>query len=152
MHANSTVSLPIVPREVETRDLADAVSRTRVEPRGLDLGSLGHFAEHLAGSGEIETAMWRGILDRGKHEMRTVDIAVQGGELVVERVTDEALCREMITLVGLHPAHNLMQARKALERTGVQHDLVPDGRKAQQSVLVILQGDAPHNAMDFVPL
>ena len=46
--------------------------------------------------------------------MRTVDIAVQRGKLVVERVTDETLCREMITFVGLHPAHNLMHGAKKL--------------------------------------
>ncbi len=79
-----TVRFPIVPRQIETRHLADAVRRARVEAGSFDLRNFGHFAEHLARSGEIKAALRRNILDRRQHEMRTVDVRVQCRKLVVE--------------------------------------------------------------------
>ena len=130
------VSFPVIARQVETRHLADPVRRPRMEPRRL------HSAESRPPCRTSRSTRQNRNGNAGaasftadKHEMRPVDVTVQRGELVVERVTHEALRRQMITLIGLHPAHNLMQARKALQRSGVQHDPVPDSGDPLQTVL-----------------
>jgi len=77
-------------------------------------------AEHLARSGEIETAFGRQRSDRRQQKMGAVDVDVQSGEFVVERVADEALGRQVVALVRLHLVDHPVDAGEALERCGVE--------------------------------
>ncbi len=70
--------------------------------------------------------------------MRAVDIAVQRGKLIVERIADEALGRKVIALVRLHMVEHLVQTRKAFKRAGVQMNGGLDVGKARQPVRGIL--------------
>ena len=84
--------------------------------------------------------------------MRAVDVGVQRRELVVERVADEALRREMVAFVGCHLGDHLIYACEALERSGMQRHLAANGVQAHQPMLRILQGHTPDGAVDFVAL
>ena len=70
--------------------------------------------------------MGRQRLQRRQQEMRAVDIGVQRGELVVERVADEALGRQVIALVGLHFVDHPVHAGIAFERRGMQYQAAAD--------------------------
>jgi hypothetical protein len=48
-------------------------------------------AEHFAGAGKVEAALGRAVFDGGEHVVGAVDVGVDGGELVLEGVGDEAL-------------------------------------------------------------
>ena len=77
----------------------------------------GH-AEHFARAGEIKPAV-RGESFQGRQqEMGAVDVGVQGGELVVEGVADEALGRQVVALVGLHLVDHPVDAGIALLAKG----------------------------------
>ena len=122
-----------------------------MEPGPLVLRSFVGMTEHFARSGEVEPALRRQVLDRGQQVMRAVDVGVERGELVVERVADETLRRQVIALVGLDLGDHLVDAGVALERSGVQGDSGRE-RHAGEPVLGVLQRDAAHDAMNLVSL
>src|SRR5947209_3038805 len=138
-HGIQAVGFAVIPGQVKPRYLADSVGRAGVEAGLFSLRNLLDFAEHFARSGEIETALGSCLLDRGKQVMRAIDIRVQGGKLVVERVADEALGRQMVTLVRLDTADDLVQTGKALEGAGMQNQPVAYVRNPAQPVTRIFQ-------------
>jgi hypothetical protein len=79
-----------------------------------------------------------------------VDVGVQRGEFVVERVADETLRRQVIAFVRRHLGHQLVDAGEAFERCGMQHDPVAHRAQPDQPVLRILQGYAPDGAMHLI--
>src|SRR5437763_2246658 len=66
-YAEHLVCLAVVAREVEARDLADAVGRARVEGGRLPLRNLAHLAEHLGRAGEVEAAAGLKLAQRGEY-------------------------------------------------------------------------------------
>lgn len=82
---------------------------------GFGLRRLGNLAEHLAGTGEIEAAIRDQILQRSQDMVRAVDIGVQRGELIIERIRNEALRGEMITFVRAHFVEHLIHTGETLE-------------------------------------
>src|SRR5438067_393148 len=94
-----------------------------MEWRLFALRADGRFAEHFAGTGEIKPRLGRGVPRGGEHVMRAVDVRVQRREFVLERITDEALCRQVIDFVGADASDDLKEARIAFERRGMQSDV-----------------------------
>ena len=84
--------------------------------------------------------------------MGAVDVGLQGGELVVKRVADKALRRQMIAFIRFDSPHDVVDAGETLERAGMQMDAVPDVLDSLQPVPGIFQGDTPDQAVDFVAL
>ena len=85
--------------------------------------------------------------------MRAVDVGVERGELVLERVADEALSGEVVDLVwGWTARQHLEQAGIAFERGRVERDLVEEVLDAPEAVLGIFDGDAADDAVNFVAL
>jgi hypothetical protein len=80
-----------------------------------------------------------------------VDIDVQSGEFVVERIADETLGRQVVALVRLHLVDHPVDAGKALEGGGVELQAGEDGAQAGKAVVGILQGHPAHDAVDLVP-
>ena len=144
------VRLAIIPRQIEAGHLADAVRRARMEAGPLVLRRLFGLSEHLARPGEIEAALRRQVLHGRQQVVGAVDVGVERGEFVVERIADEALRGQVVALVGLHLSHRLMDAGVALERGGMQLDARSDGMNTRQPVLGVLQGHAAHDAVDVV--
>ena len=83
--------------------------------------------------------------------MGAVNVGVERGELIVEGVAYEALRRQVIAFVRHDLGNQLIDAGEAFERCGMQSDPVPHRAQPEQPVLRILQGYAPHGAVDFVP-
>ncbi len=114
------VRLAVVARQIEPGNFADSVWAARVEPCPLGLRTFFHLAEHLARSGEVESAVRLRFSDGRKHVMRTVDIGLHRREAVIETLSDEALRGEVVALVELVAAENMEQAGVALQRSGMQ--------------------------------
>jgi hypothetical protein len=72
------IGLVIGPGQFEAANLADAIAGAGMKPRVLVLWNLFHLAEHPAGSCKVKTAARYELGDRGKHEMRAVNICVEG--------------------------------------------------------------------------
>jgi NAD(P)H-hydrate repair Nnr-like enzyme with NAD(P)H-hydrate dehydratase domain len=88
-----------------------------------------HLAEHLAGAGEINLAL------------RNDDVRLQGRELIVKRVADKALSRQMVAFIRFDSPHDVVDAGEALERACMQMDAVPDVLDSLQPMPWIFQGD-----------
>src|SRR5262249_40111876 len=129
-------------REVKSRDLADAVRAPRMKRRGLLLRRLSNFAEHLARSGEIESAFRSQLPERRKHVMSAVDVRVHGREAVEKTLGDKALSREMVTLVKRVLAEHVEDAWITLEARGMKNDSIHDARDAVKAPLRILERDS----------
>ena len=145
------VGLAVVAGEIESGHFADAVSGARVEAGGLGLGDLFRVAEHLARSGEVETALRGHVLEGRQDEMGAVDIGIQGGKLVVEGIAHEALGGQVVALVGEDVAKDLVDARKALEGGGVEVKAVEQVGDPAEPPRGVLQGNPADDAVDFVP-
>jgi hypothetical protein len=76
--------------------------------------------------------------------MSSVDVGVECGKLVVEGIADETLCCEVIAFLRLNLAEYLVNARKALERSGVESNSVSDMRDPVESMPGILERDPTH--------
>ncbi len=81
-----------------------------MEPGVLVLGRLFGVAEHLARTRKVKAAIVGQVLQRRQQIMRPVDIGVQRRELVVERVADEALRRQVVALIRPHVVDHLVDA------------------------------------------
>ena len=73
------------------------------------------FTEHFAGAGKVEPRVRNDMPRGGEHVMRAVDVRVERGELVLERVAHKALSCEVIDLLRLNGGEHLEQARIAFE-------------------------------------
>src|SRR5689334_23122564 len=109
------VRFPVVPRQLESADLADAVTRSGVKGRRFSLGNLLGLSEHLAGSSEINAAMRGHVLERPKQKVSAVDIRIEGREFVVEGITYEALRCQVVTLVRNNLGDHLRKAGVTLD-------------------------------------
>src|SRR5437870_13792879 len=96
------VCLTVISRQVIARNLRNTVGRTRVKLRLFVLRRDGRLAEHLAGAGEIEAGIRTNFAHTREHVMRAVDIRIDRRELIFEGITDEALSRQVMPLLGLN--------------------------------------------------
>jgi hypothetical protein len=127
-----SVRLAVIAGEVKAGDFADAVGGAGLKAGEFVLRDLVDLAEHFAGAGEIEAALGARSPERGEHEMGAVDVGVQGGELVVEGVADEALRGEVVAFVGLHAGDGFVHAGVALDRAGLQVMRCRTGRRRER--------------------
>src|SRR5580698_236883 len=114
------------------------------------LRGLVRFAEHLAGAGEVEARVGAGIFETREHVMGAVNIDVHGGELVVKRITDEALRREVIALVRLYLEEDTVETREIFKRRAVKVNLAEQMLDSRHSVGWVLQSDPPHDAVNLI--
>ena len=84
--------------------------------------------------------------------MGAVDIGVERGEFVVERIAHKALSRQVIALVGLDVVDHPVDAGVAFEGGGVQFQAVANVLDAGKPVFGILQRDPADDAVDLVAL
>ena len=84
--------------------------------------------------------------------MGAVDVGVQGGELVVERIADKALGRQVVALVGPDLVDHLVDAGIAFERCGMQLHGAHRFQAVRKPILRVLQRHPADNAMNFVSL
>src|ERR1035441_2663628 len=84
--------------------------------------------------------------------MRAIHICVQRGKLIIERVTDKTLCRQMVTLIGLHVLNHLVHARITLDGCGVELNLAADPAQPWHAVFGVLDRDASNHPVDLIPL
>ena len=146
------VSFAVIARQLEAAYFADAIARSGMKTGALILRQLFGFAEHFARTGEVKLAAGNQVFDRGKQKVSAVDICVESRKLVVERVADEALRRQVITFVGGHFGDQLIDTGEAFERRGVQTNPFAHGVQTHQPVFRVLQSHAPHSTVDLIAL
>ena len=83
--------------------------------------------------------------------MCSVDVDFEGRELVVERVTDVALRRQVIALVRLRGSNYLHQTGITLKRSGVQVNSSQQVLDPRQPVLRVFNRYPPYDAVNLVP-
>src|ERR1043165_1726953 len=82
--------------------------------------------------------------------MRTVDVRVHGRKAIGETLGDEALGREVVTLIKLILADDVKDARITFQARGVQ--LQPIGKlpDSRESARRIFERDSPDEAVNFI--
>src|SRR6185503_1025305 len=100
---------------MKSRHLANTVRAARMKLRRLCLRNFLSLSEHFARAGEVKPTPRSQVSQRGKHIVSTVDVDVHCGKAVGETFSDEALRREVITLVKVVPANDVINARVTLE-------------------------------------
>src|SRR5688572_25340677 len=105
---------------MKSGNFADAVRTARLKRRCLFLRHLVYVAKHLAGTGEVETALRLRFTQRREDVVRAVDVHIHRGEAVGEAFRDETLRREVVTLVEFVLAQYVENARITLETRRVQ--------------------------------
>lgn len=140
----NAVGLPIVARQVEAGNLADAIGGARKEAGLLGLRLFLRTAEHLARPREVEAAFGTGVLERRQHVMSSVHVDIHRGEFIVEGIAHEALRRQVIALVGSDREENPVKAGHVFERGGMQR------RDPNHPMGRVFKRDPPDNAVNFV--
>jgi hypothetical protein len=82
--------------------------------------------------------------------MGPVDVGMECGELVIERIADETLGCEVIAFFGLTLVEYLVHARKAFQRSGVEMNSIPDMHDPVEPVPGIFQGHAAHQPVHLI--
>ena len=123
-----------------------------MKARGFRLRHFLGFAKHFARPGKIEPALGHEFVHGLEHIVRAIDVGVERGECVFERGIHKALRREVITLVRLHCADHIVNARKTFERRGMEFDFVLQVGDAPEAMLGIFQRDSPDNAVYVIAL
>src|SRR2546425_350653 len=144
------IGLPIVARQMKPGHLRDPVSGPGVEERLLGLWDLFYLAEHLARGGEVEPAVRRAVAQCREYMMRAVDVRIERGELVLERIGDEALGGQMVAFMGLDRLEHPVDAREALQGRGMQVEAVLQVQNAPEPVLRIFDRHPPDDAMHLI--
>jgi hypothetical protein len=121
-----------------------------MKARLLVLRHLGHLAEHLGGACEVEAAVGLKLAERGERVVRPVDVRVQRREAVGERLGDERLCGEVITLVELVLAEDAEERGVGLKTPGVDGDAPQQVRDAGETTRRVFERDAADDAMHLV--
>src|SRR5262249_30577626 len=147
-----SVRLAVVPGHIKSGDFADSIRRSRMKAGRFVLRNLLDLSEHFAGPREVKMAGRYNVLKCCENKMRTIDVRLESGKLIVEGIAHEALSREMIAFVQENFAEDLIDAREAFERGRVKLDAVEQMRDAAQAPHRIFQGDAPHQSMYFIAL
>jgi hypothetical protein len=129
---------------------ADAVRAARVKRRRLRLGDFADLAEHLARSGEIETAARPQLAQGGQHVVRAVDVRVHRGETVGETLGHETLRGQVVALVVVVTADHVKDAGIALQRGAVQLEPVEKVGDAAEAEVGRFERDAAHEPVDLV--
>src|SRR6185369_2791240 len=146
------VLAPVVLHQVITGHLGDSIDRSRIKRCLLVLLLSNNSTEHLARPGEVKTATGRKLLDGSEQIMGAVDIVVQDGNLVLERVADKAGSGQVIALVGNHVLHRLYDGEDIIEGSHMQVDPVDEMDDVLQFVGSVLNGGPPDDAVNLVPL
>ena len=84
--------------------------------------------------------------------MRAVDIDVQSGEFVLERIRHETLRRQVVQFVGLDLADGGVEAGETLQSGRVQVQLVENMGNPRETMGGILEGRPPHQPVNLVAL
>ena len=150
--AKHPVSLAIVSRQIKARHLADAVGAARVKRSRLALRSLFNLAEHLARTGEVETARWAQFAQGCQHIMRAVDVRVHGGKAVGETFGDKALRCEVVAFVKINTADDAEDARIAFDAGRMERDSLQDVRDAGEPALRVFKRHSTHEPVHLVSL
>ena len=79
-----------------------------------------------------------------------VDIRRQCRKLVLERITDEALCGKVVEFGRLHAIHDLEYAGKAFQGRRVKLNLRQNLADSPQTVLGVLDGDTANDSVNLV--
>jgi hypothetical protein len=87
----------------------------------------------------------------GKQIVRSVDVDVQRGEFVIERIAYKALRRQVVTLVRFHLIYDTMDTRIAFQGSGVKIDPVTNSNQPRKPVLRVLKRHSPDYPVDFIP-
>src|SRR5215471_7086686 len=132
VYAEHTVCFTVVEREIIACHFADAVRTARMKRRCLALRRLPHLAEHFAGPGEIEPALWLELVQRSQDVMSAITIRVHGGKAILKAFRDKALGCKMIAFVDFAAAQNLEQTWIAFKTAGVKHDIFLDVGNTRQ--------------------
>lgn len=86
-----------------------------MERRILVLRNLAHFAKHLAGTGEVESAPGPQFAQRRQHVMRTIDVRIHCGETICKAFGNETLRGQVVTLVEVVAADHVKDTGITLE-------------------------------------
>ncbi len=145
-HRVEPEALAIVHGDPVTVDFRDAVRAARIERRVLVLRRLEHLAEHLARAGLIEPRLGGRLAHRFEHARHAErrEFARENG--LSPRRLHEALCREVVDLVGRGSAHRVDQGVLVEEVGRHELDLVDQMRDP----LVGGRGAASNDADDPV--
>src|SRR5260370_28404125 len=85
------IRFAVIAREIKTGYFRDAISRARMERGPFGLWAFAGFAKHFARSRKIESRLWRDVAERGQNIVGPIDICVQRGKLILERIAHNAL-------------------------------------------------------------
>ena len=91
-----------------------------MKPCFFRLRHLIHSSEHFRGCREVKSALRRKLPDGGKRVVGSVDVGVQGRELILERISYEALSGQVIALVGTGLPNNFVDAWKTFQGRRVE--------------------------------
>jgi len=142
-----SVVLSIIPGQMKTSQFGDSVCRAR------HIGCVAIWsAEHFAGTGIIETAIWRQIFASRQNMVSAVDIGVKGRKFIVERIAYVTLGGKMVDFIGADGGDPFVNRRKTLERAGQEFDIAQQMLYAIQPVGLILEGYPPDQAIYLVAL
>src|SRR5262249_9629388 len=96
-----SVRLKIVLGEMKAGHLGNSIGRAGVK-QGLFVLRYGrHLAEHLTRTGKVEATGRDTVFERCQDVVCATDVGLEGGGLILERVADITLGRQMIALVGV---------------------------------------------------
>lgn len=84
--------------------------------------------------------------------MGAVDIGVQRGKFVIERITNETLRRQVIAFFRLNCPENLIDARETLQRRGMQVQSRKHRFDSAQPSRRIFEGDAANHPVHLISL
>src|SRR5262249_27887692 len=149
-HTLHAKGFAIVAGELEPSNLTDPIRWARVKRSGLALRRLLNLAEKLQGPRRVKTGFRVKFLERGQHIMRAVYVDVHCREPILKTLGNEALRRQVITLVEFMTADDIEDTRVTLQAAGMQLKPVEQVTDARKSALRIFEGDASDDAVDLV--
>jgi hypothetical protein len=129
---------------------ADAVRAARLKRCCFLLWYFVNVAEHLTRSGEVETAFWPQFSQGGEDVVSAVDVHVHRREAVGEAFRDEALGRQVVTLVEVMLAQDLKNAWVTFETGRMECYAFEQMGNAAEASIGRLEGDASHQAVNFI--
>src|SRR5688572_21913556 len=103
-------------------DFTDPVRAAWLKRSRLFLRHLVDVTEHLAGAGEVKTALGPQFTQSGEHVMRAVDVHVHRRKAVGKAFRDETLGRQVVTLVEVVLAQDVENTRITFETRRMERD------------------------------
>ncbi len=148
--AKHAIFFSVVPGQIKTSDLADAVRATWVKSGFLILRRFANTSEHLAASGKIKFAFRLQFLERSKKKVSPADIGGHGRDSIRETFCHEALCRQMVTLVESMLAKYMEQAWVTLQVRAMKYQLVKHVFNSSETSLRVFHCDSPNQTMHLI--